>query len=74
MVKSRTSLCHFFLCHFVTEDSVFMSNEAEREEYVLNERGRLYKGSANNIYSSAWNFGQVSDLHISCHTINEIKQ
>ena len=41
------------------EDQVFLKDEAEIDEYVLNEQGRIYVGSANYIHSSPWDFGQV---------------
>ncbi|XP_006881732.1 PREDICTED: protein-glutamine gamma-glutamyltransferase E [Elephantulus edwardii] len=39
-------------------DSVFMSNAAEREEYVLQDSGIIYVGSTNRIGMVGWNFGQ----------------
>lgn len=44
---------------FALADSVFMPNEAERTEYVLNDTGYLYVGSVKNIRERPWNFGQV---------------
>uniref|UniRef100_A0A8C3Q0S1 Protein-glutamine gamma-glutamyltransferase 4 n=1 Tax=Chrysolophus pictus TaxID=9089 RepID=A0A8C3Q0S1_CHRPC len=42
-------------------DIVFLSNEAERKEYVLNDTGYIYVGSAFNIHSKPWNFGQFEE-------------
>ncbi|XP_007932882.1 protein-glutamine gamma-glutamyltransferase E [Orycteropus afer afer] len=39
-------------------DAVFMSNAAEREEYVQQDAGIIYVGSANRIGMVGWNFGQ----------------
>lgn len=36
-----------------------MANEAEKNEYVLNDTGYIYVGSAYSIYNRPWNFGQV---------------
>lgn len=36
-----------------------MSNRAEREEYVQEDAGIIYVGSANRIGMMGWNFGQV---------------
>lgn len=36
-----------------------MANEAQKKEYVLNDTGYIYVGSAYNIYNRPWNFGQV---------------
>ncbi|XP_019365445.1 PREDICTED: protein-glutamine gamma-glutamyltransferase E-like isoform X2 [Gavialis gangeticus] len=40
------------------EDEVFMPDAAERNEYVLEEFGVLFVGSASSIYSFGWNYGQ----------------
>ncbi|NXG72059.1 TGM3 glutamyltransferase, partial [Baryphthengus martii] len=39
-------------------DDVFMPNEAECEEYVLEEFGIIFAGNKNHINSFGWNFGQ----------------
>ena len=38
-----------------------MSDEAAREEYVLNDTGRIYVGSINNVMGRPWIFGQFDD-------------
>ncbi|XP_009864738.1 PREDICTED: protein-glutamine gamma-glutamyltransferase 4, partial [Apaloderma vittatum] len=43
-------------------DVVFLASEAEREEYVLNDSGCIYVGSADSIYNRPWNFGQFEGL------------
>ena len=50
------NLLDFSTC---AEDEVFMPNEAWLDEYVLNDHGILYQGSANSISASRWYFGQV---------------
>ncbi|XP_065609806.1 protein-glutamine gamma-glutamyltransferase 4 [Cyrtonyx montezumae] len=42
-------------------DIVFLSNEAERKEYVLNDTGYIYVGSVYSIHSKPWNFGQFEE-------------
>ena len=44
----------------VADDVVFMSDPRAREEYVLNDHGRIWVGSANSNAGRPWNFGQVS--------------
>uniref|UniRef100_A0A3Q3DEB4 Transglutaminase-like domain-containing protein n=1 Tax=Hippocampus comes TaxID=109280 RepID=A0A3Q3DEB4_HIPCM len=39
-------------------DSVFLADEQERREYVLNEQGVIYRGSSNYISPLNWDFGQ----------------
>ncbi|KAM9361402.1 protein-glutamine gamma-glutamyltransferase 2-like [Symphorus nematophorus] len=43
------------------DDWVFMSDEKEIEEYVMNEQGIIYKGSGNYIFPMHWDFGQFED-------------
>ncbi|KAM6169267.1 protein-glutamine gamma-glutamyltransferase 4-like [Rhynchocyon petersi] len=42
------------------EDAVFMPNEEERTEYILNDSGYVYMGDFRSIQEKPWNFGQVS--------------
>lgn len=48
----------YLLCQIA--DGVFMSNQAEREEYVQQDAGIIYVGSANRIGMVGWNYGQVN--------------
>ncbi|XP_036406645.1 coagulation factor XIII A chain [Megalops cyprinoides] len=43
---------------WVSDDTVFLDNEEERGEYILNESGIVYHGEANDISARPWNFGQ----------------
>lgn len=36
-----------------------MKNEAERQEYVLNDVGMIYNGDYNNVVNRPWNYGQA---------------
>uniref|UniRef100_A0A673A9E6 Protein-glutamine gamma-glutamyltransferase 2 n=1 Tax=Sphaeramia orbicularis TaxID=375764 RepID=A0A673A9E6_9TELE len=43
------------------DDSVFLSDEVQRQEYVMNEQGMIYVGSGNYISSVPWDYGQFED-------------
>uniref|UniRef100_A0A8C8WK56 protein-glutamine gamma-glutamyltransferase n=1 Tax=Panthera leo TaxID=9689 RepID=A0A8C8WK56_PANLE len=61
---------------WVQEDGVFMSNHAEREEYVQEDAGIIYVGSTNRMGMVGWNFGQFEEgildicLSILDHSLN----
>uniref|UniRef100_A0A3Q2UIC1 Protein-glutamine gamma-glutamyltransferase 2 n=1 Tax=Fundulus heteroclitus TaxID=8078 RepID=A0A3Q2UIC1_FUNHE len=43
------------------DDMVFLPDEKERREYVMNEQGIVYKGTAHYIISDVWEFGQFEE-------------
>ncbi|KAJ8259229.1 hypothetical protein COCON_G00182410 [Conger conger] len=43
------------------KDWVYLDNEKEREEYVINEQGLLYQGTCDYIGDMPWDFGQFEE-------------
>ncbi|XP_015413101.1 PREDICTED: erythrocyte membrane protein band 4.2 isoform X3 [Myotis davidii] len=46
---------------WVREDAVFLENEAQRCEYLLNQNGLIYLGTADCIQEESWDFGQFEE-------------
>uniref|UniRef100_A0A8C4N3I2 protein-glutamine gamma-glutamyltransferase n=1 Tax=Eptatretus burgeri TaxID=7764 RepID=A0A8C4N3I2_EPTBU len=49
---------YFIFNPWCPDDLVYMENEAQRREYVLQDVGHIYYGSADDIMQRSWNFGQ----------------
>ncbi|XP_051711102.1 coagulation factor XIII A chain [Oryctolagus cuniculus] len=43
------------------EDAVYLDDEKEKEEYVLNDLGVIFYGEVNDIKSRSWSYGQFED-------------
>ena len=48
------------------DDVAYLESEPQRQEYVLNETGRVYIGSAKSIQARPWVFGQVRQSCLVC--------
>lgn len=47
-----------------TEDTVYMEDEKLREEYVLNDTGKVWCGSFRSPKGRRWIFGQFEDVSL----------
>uniref|UniRef100_A0A8B9JVM4 protein-glutamine gamma-glutamyltransferase n=1 Tax=Astyanax mexicanus TaxID=7994 RepID=A0A8B9JVM4_ASTMX len=57
--KRDPALDHYIICNpWSPADSVFLDDEEQRDEYVLNELGIIYHGAYDDISERAWNYGQ----------------
>ncbi|MEE6513868.1 hypothetical protein FKM82_021706 [Ascaphus truei] len=43
------------------DDDVYLGDDAQRNEYVINDYGLIYQGNAKHIKPSPWNLGQFQD-------------
>uniref|UniRef100_H0VT19 Protein-glutamine gamma-glutamyltransferase E n=1 Tax=Cavia porcellus TaxID=10141 RepID=H0VT19_CAVPO len=61
------------LTTYTPTDDVFMSNQAERQEYVEEDSGNIFVGSINRIGMVGWNFGQYEEdiLNISLSILDK---
>ncbi|XP_072259862.1 protein-glutamine gamma-glutamyltransferase 6-like [Pyxicephalus adspersus] len=46
---------------WATDDDVYLANESERQEYVLNDSTIIYHGNENLIGARGWNLGQFEE-------------
>ncbi|KAM4691831.1 protein-glutamine gamma-glutamyltransferase 6-like [Rhinophrynus dorsalis] len=46
---------------WIPDDVVYMEDENERQEYVLNDSGIIYKGLEHHISELGWDFGQFEE-------------
>lgn len=57
------------------DDAVFLQNEAQRTEYLLNQNGFIYLGTADCIQEEPWDFGQfesdVMDLSLDLLSVDK---
>ncbi|NWI53095.1 TGM4 glutamyltransferase, partial [Calyptomena viridis] len=60
--KPENGVIYLLFNPWCEDDSVFMDDEAQKKEYVLNDTGYIYVGSSFSIYDRPWNFGQFEEL------------
>uniref|UniRef100_F6SBT9 protein-glutamine gamma-glutamyltransferase n=1 Tax=Monodelphis domestica TaxID=13616 RepID=F6SBT9_MONDO len=67
-VSSRAKHNNKKLGHFVllfnpwcSEDDVYLAEEEERQEYVLNDNGIIFRGVEKHIRAQGWNYGQFEE-------------
>ncbi|ERE70848.1 erythrocyte membrane protein band 4.2 [Cricetulus griseus] len=57
------------------DDAVFLQNEAQRTEYLLNQNGLIYLGTSDCIQEEPWDFGQferdVMDLSLNLLSVDK---
>ncbi|XP_007173646.1 protein 4.2 [Balaenoptera acutorostrata] len=58
------------------EDAVFLANEAQRREYLLNQNGLIFLGTADCIQAEPWDFGQFEEdvIDLSLDLLNVDKR
>ncbi|KAG8571659.1 hypothetical protein GDO81_011743 [Engystomops pustulosus] len=58
----RSDTDTYILCNpWCKEDAVYMDDEKEIEEYVLNDVGVIYHGEVTNIKTRSWEYGQFEE-------------
>lgn len=48
------------------DDVVYLPDETQLQEYIMNEEGIIYMGTWEYIKSIHWNYGQVTHKHLKC--------
>ncbi|NXX96557.1 EPB42 protein, partial [Centropus bengalensis] len=75
--KSHCLLGNFTLLFnpWCQDDEVFLHNEAQRQEYVLNQEGVIYWGTENAVLAQPWDFSQFEkDIVDICFTLLDVGQ
>uniref|UniRef100_A0A803U191 protein-glutamine gamma-glutamyltransferase n=1 Tax=Anolis carolinensis TaxID=28377 RepID=A0A803U191_ANOCA len=55
------ALTHILYINSNAEDLVYLDDEKQRQEYVLNDLGVIFYGDPENIRSRSWNYGQFEE-------------
>ncbi|NXI36153.1 EPB42 protein, partial [Galbula dea] len=73
--KSHCHLGNFTLLFnpWCQDDEVFLANEAQRQEYILNQEGVIYWGTENEVLAQPWDFSQFEeDIVDICFTLLDV--
>lgn len=54
--------CYLLFNPWCKDDAVFLDDEEKRDEYVLNEQGKVYVGAYRRSRGRPWAFGQFDDV------------
>lgn len=46
---------------FCRDDAVYMENDAQRSEYIMNDSGKVYMGGSKHTHGRPWVYGQFDD-------------
>ncbi|CAL4063338.1 unnamed protein product, partial [Meganyctiphanes norvegica] len=49
-----------------SDDEVYVEGEDERNEYILNETGLIWRGTSNCMRPCSWNFAQFEENILQC--------
>uniref|UniRef100_A0A2K6U7L3 Protein-glutamine gamma-glutamyltransferase 4 n=1 Tax=Saimiri boliviensis boliviensis TaxID=39432 RepID=A0A2K6U7L3_SAIBB len=66
ILKSEENILYLLFNPWCKEDTVFLPDEEERKEYILNDTGGHYVGVAGSIKYRPWNFGQFEKNILDC--------
>ncbi|KPP68896.1 Coagulation factor XIII A chain-like [Scleropages formosus] len=58
--KENSSEIYILFNSWAPDDTVFMHDDTERMEYVLNQVGTIYCGSISNVMKRPWHYGQLN--------------
>ncbi|NXI98160.1 EPB42 protein, partial [Psophia crepitans] len=73
--KSQRLLGNFTLLFnpWCQDDEVFLPNEAQRQEYILNQDGIIYWGTENAVLAQPWDFSQFEESIVDiCFTLLDV--
>uniref|UniRef100_A0A8C9QY61 protein-glutamine gamma-glutamyltransferase n=1 Tax=Scleropages formosus TaxID=113540 RepID=A0A8C9QY61_SCLFO len=59
--KENSSEIYILFNSWAPDDTVFMHDDTERMEYVLNQVGTIYCGSISNVMKRPWHYGQFEN-------------